>query len=71
MTSDGAPKTPDPAPRGHAERVAEMQAAGVIVDDPASTHLGPEVRVEAGARIRPFTVLEGRSVVRGGAVVKE
>jgi bifunctional UDP-N-acetylglucosamine pyrophosphorylase/glucosamine-1-phosphate N-acetyltransferase len=46
-----------------------MMAAGVTVEDPASTHLGPEVTVEPGARIRPFTILEGRTVVRSGAVV--
>jgi bifunctional UDP-N-acetylglucosamine pyrophosphorylase/glucosamine-1-phosphate N-acetyltransferase len=69
MTSDGAPKTPDAASPEREERVAAMQAAGVVVDDPASTHIGPEVRIEVGARIRPFTVLEGRTVVRGGAVV--
>jgi len=41
----------------------------VSVDDPASTLVGPAVVVEAGAVLRPFTVLEGRTVVRRGAVV--
>jgi bifunctional UDP-N-acetylglucosamine pyrophosphorylase/glucosamine-1-phosphate N-acetyltransferase len=39
------------------------------IEDPATTHVGPEVVIEAGARIRPFTILEGRTVVRGGAVI--
>ena len=43
--------------------------AGVRVEDPASTLVGPAVVVEAGAVLRPFTVLEGHTVVRSGAVV--
>jgi bifunctional UDP-N-acetylglucosamine pyrophosphorylase/glucosamine-1-phosphate N-acetyltransferase len=51
------------------ERVAALVAAGVRVEDPASTHVGPDVVVEPGAVLRPFTILEGRSVVRAGASV--
>ncbi len=43
--------------------------AGVQVEDPASTHVGPDVVVEPGALLRPFTILEGRTVVRAGAAV--
>jgi len=50
-------------------RVAALVAAGVRVEDPASTHVGPDVVVEAGARLRAFTILEGTSVVRGGASI--
>ena len=50
-------------------RSEELARAGVSVDDPASTLVGPAVVVEAGAVLRPFTVLEGRTVVRRGAVV--
>jgi len=50
-------------------RAAALLAAGVRVEDPASTHVGPEVVVEPGALLRPFTILEGRTVVRAGAVV--
>jgi bifunctional UDP-N-acetylglucosamine pyrophosphorylase/glucosamine-1-phosphate N-acetyltransferase len=67
MEADDASRTSDRG--GGAERLAEMTAAGVTIEDPATTLLGPEVTVEPGASIRPFTILEGRTVVRGGAVV--
>ena len=51
------------------ERIAELAAAGVRVDDPATTHVGPEVVVERDVVLRPFTILEGRTVVRAGASV--
>ncbi len=44
-------------------------AAGVRVEDPGTTFVGPDVVVEKGAHLRPFTLLEGRTVVREGAVV--
>jgi bifunctional UDP-N-acetylglucosamine pyrophosphorylase/glucosamine-1-phosphate N-acetyltransferase len=50
-------------------RATALLAAGVRVEDPASTHVGPEVVVEPGAVLRPFTILEGRTVVRAGAAV--
>jgi bifunctional UDP-N-acetylglucosamine pyrophosphorylase/glucosamine-1-phosphate N-acetyltransferase len=50
-------------------RAAGLMEAGVRVEDPGSTFVGPEVRVEAGATLRPFVFLEGRTVVRAGAVV--
>lgn len=50
-------------------RVEALVAAGVRVEDAASTHVGPDVVVEPGALLRPFTILEGRTVVRARAVV--
>ena len=50
-------------------RTEALLSQGVVVEDPASTLVGPEVVVEAGAVIRPFTILEGRTVVRAGACV--
>ena len=50
-------------------RAEELAAAGVRVEDPGSTLVGPDVVVEAGAVLRPFTILEGRTVVGAGAVV--
>jgi bifunctional UDP-N-acetylglucosamine pyrophosphorylase/glucosamine-1-phosphate N-acetyltransferase len=50
-------------------RLAELAKHGVRVDDPPTTHVGPEVVIEAGARLLPFTILEGRTVVRGQAEV--
>jgi bifunctional UDP-N-acetylglucosamine pyrophosphorylase/glucosamine-1-phosphate N-acetyltransferase len=51
------------------QRIAQLADAGVEVDDPATTHVAPEAHIEPGARLRPFTLVEGRSVVRAGAVV--
>jgi bifunctional UDP-N-acetylglucosamine pyrophosphorylase/glucosamine-1-phosphate N-acetyltransferase len=50
-------------------RLAELMAAGVLVEDPASTTVGLDVRVEPEATLRPFTFLEGRTVVCAGAVI--
>jgi bifunctional UDP-N-acetylglucosamine pyrophosphorylase/glucosamine-1-phosphate N-acetyltransferase len=50
-------------------RLAALIESGVQIDDPSTAHLGPDVVVEAGARIRPFTILEGRCVIRRGATV--
>jgi bifunctional UDP-N-acetylglucosamine pyrophosphorylase/glucosamine-1-phosphate N-acetyltransferase len=50
-------------------QLASLLAAGVLVEDPSSTLVSPEVRVEPGAVLRPFTLLEGRTVVRAGASV--
>lgn len=51
------------------ERVAALIAAGVTVEDAATLRVGADVRVEPGAVLRPFTILEGRTVVRAEAVV--
>jgi bifunctional UDP-N-acetylglucosamine pyrophosphorylase / glucosamine-1-phosphate N-acetyltransferase len=51
------------------ERVLALVAAGVRVEDPESTFVGEQVVVEAGAVLRPFTLLEGRTSVRARAVV--
>ena len=53
----------------HESRALSLLDLGVLVEDPATTFVGPEVVVEKGARLRPFTVLEGRTVVRAGASV--
>ena len=44
-------------------------AAGASIEDPDTTHIGLDVIVEADAVVRPHTILEGRTVVRGGASV--
>jgi bifunctional UDP-N-acetylglucosamine pyrophosphorylase/glucosamine-1-phosphate N-acetyltransferase len=46
-----------------------LMAAGVSVEDPDSTIVGLDVVVEPDAEIRAHTVLEGRTIVRAGAVV--
>ena len=50
-------------------RAEELAAAGVRIEDPRSTHVGPDVVIEDGAVVRPFTILEGRTTLRAGAVV--
>ena len=50
-------------------RVEAMMVAGAAVEDPDTTHIGLDVVVEADAIIRPYTILEGRTVVRSGASV--
>ncbi len=50
-------------------RLAALLASGVLVEDPGSTVVGLEVTVEPGAHLHPFTLLEGRTVVRSGASV--
>lgn len=53
--------------RLYARRAAELMAAGVVLEDPASTRIDADVQVEPGARIRPYSLLEGTSVVAAGA----
>ena len=43
--------------------------AGVTIVDPGSTWIDADVELEADATIHPFTVLRGRTRVRGGAEV--
>jgi bifunctional UDP-N-acetylglucosamine pyrophosphorylase/glucosamine-1-phosphate N-acetyltransferase len=50
-------------------RVEALMTAGVVVEDPATTTVGLDVRVEAGATLRPFTLLEGSTSVAAGAVI--
>jgi bifunctional UDP-N-acetylglucosamine pyrophosphorylase/glucosamine-1-phosphate N-acetyltransferase len=50
-------------------RVEAVMAGGASIEDPGTTHIGLDVVVEADAVIRPYTFLEGRTVVRSGASV--
>jgi bifunctional UDP-N-acetylglucosamine pyrophosphorylase/glucosamine-1-phosphate N-acetyltransferase len=50
-------------------RAAELLAAGVLIEDPASTTVDVTVTVEPGVHVRPHTLLEGRTVVKAGATV--
>jgi bifunctional UDP-N-acetylglucosamine pyrophosphorylase / glucosamine-1-phosphate N-acetyltransferase len=50
-------------------RCEALMAAGVGIEDPETTVVGPEVEVEADVLLRPFTMLEGRTRVAAGAVV--
>ena len=59
----------DASRRLRERRLQALMAEGVRVEDPASTTIGLDVLVEADAVIRPFTLLEGRTVVGAGASV--
>ena len=50
-------------------RTEVLMAAGVGIEDPATTHIGLDVVVEPDAVLRPYTLLEGRTVVRAGASI--
>jgi len=50
-------------------RVAALMAAGAVIENPATTHIHLDAVVEPDALIRPFTFLEGRTIVRSGATV--
>jgi bifunctional UDP-N-acetylglucosamine pyrophosphorylase/glucosamine-1-phosphate N-acetyltransferase len=52
-----------------AERLAALVSAGARIEDPGTTHVSDEAIVEAGAVLKPFTILEGRTIVRAGAAV--
>ncbi|HSD67723.1 MAG TPA: DapH/DapD/GlmU-related protein [Vicinamibacteria bacterium] len=51
------------------DRLAALASAGARIEDPATTHVSAEAIVEPGAVLKPFTILEGRTVVRAGASV--
>jgi bifunctional UDP-N-acetylglucosamine pyrophosphorylase/glucosamine-1-phosphate N-acetyltransferase len=50
-------------------RCDALMAAGVGIEDPETTIVGPEVEIAADALLRPFTVLEGRTRVAAEAVL--
>jgi bifunctional UDP-N-acetylglucosamine pyrophosphorylase/glucosamine-1-phosphate N-acetyltransferase len=52
-----------------ARRAESLMSAGVGMEDPDTTHIGLDVVVEPDAVLRPYTMLEGRTIVRSGASV--
>ena len=50
-------------------RAAALMDAGVSIEDPETTHVGLDVTVEPDVILRPFTMLEGLTIVRTGASV--
>jgi bifunctional UDP-N-acetylglucosamine pyrophosphorylase / glucosamine-1-phosphate N-acetyltransferase len=50
-------------------RAHDRLAAGVAIERPDTVLLGPDVRIEEGAQIRAFTVIEGRSNVGARAEI--
>jgi bifunctional UDP-N-acetylglucosamine pyrophosphorylase/glucosamine-1-phosphate N-acetyltransferase len=43
--------------------------AGVAIEDPASTFIGPDVLLAPDATVRPFTILEGKTSLEAGSSV--
>jgi len=50
-------------------QTTDLMSRGVMIEDPESTFVGPDAFVEADVVLKPFTILEGRTLVRTGAVV--
>ncbi|WP_456400570.1 bifunctional UDP-N-acetylglucosamine diphosphorylase/glucosamine-1-phosphate N-acetyltransferase GlmU [Mesoaciditoga sp.] len=42
---------------------------GVTIEDPSSTFIGPDVDIEAGVVIKPFSFLYGRTTIESGAII--
>ena len=53
----------------YSRRAMVLVSAGVVMERPDTILVGPFATVRPGARIRAFTILEGRSVVEGGASI--
>jgi bifunctional UDP-N-acetylglucosamine pyrophosphorylase/glucosamine-1-phosphate N-acetyltransferase len=67
-----SPRPPAPADEARRERearVLSLMESGVRVEDPSTTLVGEDVQVAPGARIRAFTILEGRTVVAANAEI--
>ena len=50
-----------------ARRVAELMSAGVVIERPDTVSVGPDVEIAPEAVLRPFTLVEGGSVIETGA----
>jgi bifunctional UDP-N-acetylglucosamine pyrophosphorylase/glucosamine-1-phosphate N-acetyltransferase len=50
-------------------RNSALLAQGVLIEDPLTTHVGPDCEIEPDARIAAFTFLEGRTRIRKGAEI--
>lgn len=59
----------DAAGQLRARTIHDLMEKGVRVEDPGTVHVGLDVVVEADAVLRPFTILEGRTIVRANATV--
>jgi bifunctional UDP-N-acetylglucosamine pyrophosphorylase/glucosamine-1-phosphate N-acetyltransferase len=53
----------------YARRASALIRSGVLIERPDTVLIGPDVRIERGARLRAFTILEGRTTVDEGASV--
>jgi bifunctional UDP-N-acetylglucosamine pyrophosphorylase/glucosamine-1-phosphate N-acetyltransferase len=51
------------------QKNAELMAAGVTIEDPATTYIGRDVTVGPDTIIRPFVFLEGRTTIGSGCEI--
>ncbi len=51
------------------KKIDELLRRGVLIADPATLHVDPEVSVGAGARIHPWVILEGETVIGRDVVI--
>jgi bifunctional UDP-N-acetylglucosamine pyrophosphorylase/glucosamine-1-phosphate N-acetyltransferase len=49
------------------QKLCSLMRNGVIIEDPSTTFVGVEAVVEADVTLGPFTILEGRTIVRARA----
>ncbi len=47
----------------------DLMDNGVTVEDPTSVFVGPDASIEAGAILKPFTFIYGKSVVKSKAII--
>lgn len=50
-------------------KCGELLAKGVLLDDPSTVHIDPNVRVGRGTRIQPWVVIEGESQIGSHCVI--
>lgn len=51
------------------DRLDALIRAGVVIEDPSTVRVGPAVRIEPKAVLRPFTILEGTTSIGAAAMI--
>ncbi len=51
------------------EILVSLMNSGITIEDPASTFVGPDVHIERGAVLKPFTFIYGNSFIASEAVI--
>ncbi len=46
-----------------------LMDSGVTIEDPDTTFIGPDVRIEAGVTVKPFTFIYGKTEISSGSTV--
>lgn len=53
----------------YARRATSWIRSGVLIERPDTVLIGPDVSIDRGARVRAFTILEGRTTIDEGASI--